>query len=494
LKTLRFYFLYLALCVVSCKVDDKILKIEESDYPKDVAKIILAKCATSGCHNTNSNQAAAGLNLDTWDDMFMGTRSGAVVIPYWHTQSSMFLFCNTYNDLGLSNIPTMPSSKNPLSREEVITLRDWIDKGAPNANGIIKFSDYAFKSKYYVATQGCDIINIIDPKLLVPMRYVKVGKTAQQESPHQIQISPDGKYWYVIFTAGTTIQKYSTFDDSFIGEVTLNNGNGGGSGNWNTLVITSNGKYAFAVDWSPQGVINYLDLENLKVLRVYNSDWLKYPHAIALHPNGKKLYVLSQSGNAMYKINIENPLYPELDNTISLDGNPLQWDASNATSLNAHDIRFTPDASKYFITCQKSNEIRVYNAINDAQLASIKVGSYPQEIVFSETTNYAFVSCTEDTITTAKRRGSVAVLDYKNNSLVTKLYAGHQPHGIAVDDANKLVIVANRNQSDDGPAPHHTSECAGRNGNIAFINLTTLEVLPKKIEVTVDPYYVSVKK
>jgi DNA-binding beta-propeller fold protein YncE len=71
---------------------------------------------------------------------------------------------------------------------------------------------------------------------------------------------------------------------------------------------------------------------------------------------------------------------------------------------------------------------------------------------------------------------------------------GHQPHGIAVDDANKLVVVANRNQSDDGPAPHHTTECAGRNGNIAFINLNTFEVLPKKIEVTVDPYYVSIKK
>lgn len=487
-------FLLIFNCLTSCKIDDRILEIEKSEYPKEVAKIIVGKCAVSGCHNSISNQAAAGLNLETWETMFKGTNSGAVVIPYWHKQSSMFLFCNTYADLGLSNLPVMPVNQDPLSREEVITLRNWIDKGAPSSNGFVKFSDYAKKSKYYIATQGCDIVNTIDPISLVPMRYIQVGKSSLQESPHQVQVSPDGKYWYVIFTAGTVIQKFSTSNDDFIGEVTLNNGNGSGSGNWNTLTITDDGKYGYAVDWSPQGIINYIDLENMQIKRVYAYDWLKYPHGIAIHPSGKKLYVLSQAGNAMYKINITDPLYPELDSTISLDGNPIQYNAANPNSLNAHDIRFTPDGSKYFITCQKSNQVRVYNATTDAQLAIINVGSYPQEVVFSNTTNYAFVTCTEDTVTNIGKRGSVAVIDYKTNSLINKLYVGHQPHGIAVDDANKLVVIANRNQSNDGPAPHHTTECAGRNGYITFFNLTTLQLLQKRIEVTVDPYYVSIKK
>ena len=69
-----------------------------------------------------------------------------------------------------------------------------------------------------------------------------------------------------------------------------------------------------------------------------------------------------------------------------------------------------------------------------------------------------------------------------------------------MDDVKKLVYVANRNSSIDGPAPQHTSVCGGRNGNVSFINLTTQTVVTnpnitiKKIEVSVDPYSVSAKQ
>ena len=67
-----------------------------------------------------------------------------------------------------------------------------------------------------------------------------------------------------------------------------------------------------------------------------------------------------------------------------------------------------------------------------------------------------------------------------------------------MSDRNRIRI--NRNSSSDGPAPHHTSVCGGRNGNVSFINLTTQSMVTnpngsiKKIEISVDPYSVSIRQ
>ena len=99
----------------------------------------------------------------------------------------------------------------------------------------------------------------------------------------------------------------------------------------------------------------------------------------------------------------------------------------------------------------------------------------------------------EDEITFPGKVGSVSVINYKTNTLVKSIYTGTQPHGIAVDDAKKLVYVANRNATTKGPAPHHTSLCGGRNGSVSVIDLNTLTLTNKKIEVSVDPYFVDIR-
>ena len=89
----------------------------------------------------------------------------------------------------------------------------------------------------------------------------------------------------------------------------------------------------------------------------------------------------------------------------------------------------------------------------------------------------------------------MAIINYQSLSLVTLIYAGYQPHGLDIDDSKGLCYVANRNRSTAGPAPHHTSSCAGRNGYLTIIDLATLMLLPDyKTELSVDPYAVAVRK
>jgi YVTN family beta-propeller protein len=457
----------------SC-VKDRTKAPDNSGYPDNVAAIIVTKCATAGCHNTTSKDGAAGLDMSTWENLMKGGKAGAAVIAYYHAQSTVFLFTNTDTLLGGVVHPTMPYNGTPLSREEVITLRDWIDAGAPDKNGFVKFSDNPQRHKIYVTNQGCDLVAVFDAESKLIMRYIPVGGDIGPETPHMVRVSDDGSFWCTSFITGAYLQKFSTVDDHLLGQVDIT------TGSWNTFALTHDGTKAFAIDFN--GRLRCVDLTNFTVLG--GEDDLQSPHGSALSADEKYLYVTGQLGNFIYKINVQDPSAPD-PNQISLNGNPV----TTSHVLDVHDIIFSPDKSKYFLSCQYSNEVRVMNAANDSLLAVIPVGVFPQEFAISTTHPYLFVTCTEDISTFSPNRGSVYVIDYNTLSVVKSVNTGWQPHGVAVDEGNGLVYVANRNATTGGPAPHHTSQCAGRNGYLTLIDLNTLELGPGfKTELSVDPY------
>jgi DNA-binding beta-propeller fold protein YncE len=477
-------FFFLAVSVISffsCRNDKGVPSYKE--YPEEIGKIIFTKCATTGCHIDQSKSAAGGLSLESWDKLFEGGNGSACVIPFRPDYSTFFYYINTFSDLGVTLKPTMPYNKPALSREEVLLMQDWINAGAPNKDGEVKFSGNAGRKKFYVTNQGCDVVTIFDQQTLLPMRYVNVGSAPGIESPHMVRISPDGEYWYVIFLAGNYLEKYSTIDDHFVGRALI------GPGYWNTFVISSDSKTAFCIDLSPTNA--KISRVNLNTLTVNTQFGFSYPHGSALNSTNDTLYVTEQTNSSkLYKIPVDDfSGYSEIN----------LYNTPPAKALNSHELRFTPDGNTYFVTCQGTSEVRAFETGTDALLAVIPVGAMPSELSFSQTTDQLFVTCMEDTLTFPGKRGSVAIINYKTRLLEKLIYTGHQPHGIEVDDEHKLVYVINRNATTDGPAPHHTGECKGRNGNVSFIDLNTLEMITsngsslKKIEISVDPYSVAIR-
>ena len=474
----------LVSCFFSTCTNDKGTP-DYNEFPDEVGKIIFTKCATPGCHTDASKGGAAGLSMESWDKLFEGGTGSACVIPYRSDYSTLFSYINTFPDLGLTLSPTMPYNKPALTREEVTILKNWIDSGAPNRACQVKFADDPNRKKFYVVNQGCDVVTVFDQKTLLPMRYINVGSTASTESPHMIRVSPDGQFWYVCFLAGQYLEKYRTSDDSFVARAFI------GTGSWNTFIISSDSQTAYCIDFSLTAAkIATVTLSSMSASTLAG---FSQPHGSALNPTNDTLYVTNQASSDIYKI-------PVVDfSAFSLVN--LYNTTPPVTTLKSHDIRFTPDGTKYFVSCQGTSEVRAMQTSNDSLLAIIPVGAFPSEISFSTSaaTPFLFVTCMEDTLSYAGKRGSVAIINYNDYS-VTSIFTGHQPHGIEVDDVKKLIYVANRNASTDGPAPHHTSVCGGRNGNVSFINLTTQTMVTnpngsiKKIEVSVDPYSVSTKQ
>ncbi len=467
----------------SCTKD--VIAAEYGDYPTDIGRIMNYKCATSGCHNTTSAGAAANLNLSSYTSLFEGSTNGSVVIPYRSDFSSLCYFINTYEDLGPKNLPTMPLNASPLSAEEVKTIKHWIDVGAPDINGKIMWADNLSRKKYYVLNQGCDVVTVIDSKTQLPMGYITVGNLPSvPESPHMIKLSHDEKYWYVIFTNNNIIQKFSTLTDELVAQTDLGKFGGQPFNNWNTFVISNDDSKAYCASWQNNSRIAVVDLNNMKLLHNYGG--FSDAHGITLNKTNDTIYVTKQSGNYIYKLDTA------FNNVNAVVLAPAGTAAiSTSGSFDPHEIVFSPDGSKYFVSCQTSNEVRVMQTAGDVFLNSITTGVNPLEMLVDRIRNKLYVSCLLDPNTNPKILGSVSAIDI-NSFAVSNYKVGYQPHGLAIDELNQRLIVVNRNTFTNGPVPHHTGNC-GRNGFLSYFNINTMQLLNKTTEVASDPYSITSK-
>jgi DNA-binding beta-propeller fold protein YncE len=472
------YCTFFLVFQTSCSKDSELLQV--NDFPTDVGRIFASKCATSGCHNSKSYLAAAGLNLTSYAKLFEGTVNGSSVIPFRSDFSSLCYFINTYDELGIKNNPTMPLNTAPLSKEEVSVIKNWIDNGAPDLDGNIMWADNLNRKKYYVLNQGCDVVTVFDADTQLPMRYITVGNNASaSESPHMIKVSPDGQFWYVIFASNNILQKYKTSNDSFVGEVSL-----GAYQNWNTIAISDNSKLGYCVSWQSDSRLAVVDLENMKLKYNIGAGNFNDAHGIALNNTNDTIYITRQTGNYIYKIDTAFSGFTEV--VLDASGIPNQ-----TSSLDPHEITFSPDGNNYFVSCQTSNEVRVFKTQGDVFLQSVPTGQYPLEFVKSVSKNKLFVSCQNEPSSNPKVKGCITMIDLTSFQS-TNYSVGYQPHGIAVDEPNSLLIVASRNIVSSGPAPHHTGNC-GRNGFVNYFDLNSMQLLDKKTEVASDPYSVSIR-
>ncbi|MCD6011398.1 MAG: beta-propeller repeat [Flavipsychrobacter sp.] len=467
----------------SCTHESKYVDVTGSNYPNDIAAIILNKCAVSGCHNNLSYANAGGLNLTTWDNLFKGTGTGATVIPYRPDFSSLCFFTNTDSSLGIALKPTMPYDRQPLSKAEYLKIRDWITAGAPDASGNIKFADDLNRSKFYVANRLCDVVTVIDAASILPMRYIDVGDGAAKY-PYCIKVAPDKKHWYVsFFTQSDFVQQFNAENDKLMVNISL------GTGVWTSFVISSDSKYGWFVDNSSPGKIVYVDLVSNAVLATYTFGGnFKYPSGIVLNEQYKKLYVGAQTGNFIYTIDIADPLSPVIQER-PIDGKST---VMHQSSVNPVELLADPQSGKCYIACIASRDIRVMDMRYDTVVNEISLYAVPACMVIAS--GKLFVSCPDDMIFFPGNRGCVVVIDLHTNAIVKRIKTGYQPYGLAVDDDRDVIAAVNANISAGGPASHHVSGCGSKNGNVTFIDVNTLELVPGKLlEVAVFPYSVSAR-
>lgn len=458
--------------------------LTKGDFPAEISGIMIRKCATEGCHDAAGAVNAANLRLDTWDELFKGSSRGAVVVPY-STQYSILLYYINQASHGNSDIvatPSMPYNQPALTKDEYNTIKNWIANGAPDANGNIPFaSDPDTRQKIYITQQVCeDLLTVVDAKSGLVMRYIPMGVTNLTEVSHNVKVSHDGRYAYVCFTSGTAIQKVDTRTDQVVQTVEI------GEGSWNVLHLSPDGTQMMVSDMANRRV-KRINATTMSEVAEYKNIFFT-PHGVTSSATFDTFYVTGQYGNLVYMF---SPTTPVLER-ISIDGKEEREGSDSLNTPDPHEIVMAPDFSKYFVTCMTSNEVRVLSVADNSVLAAIDVGTRPLEMAISAKRNLLYVTCQEDVYMklTPKSKGSVYVIDMTTYQVVKRIYGDFaQPHGITVDEQKGLLYVVSRNFSPDGPAPHHSSACNGRNGWYSIYDLNTLQPHTNlRYEITPDPY------
>lgn len=449
-------------------------------FPAAVGRIVTGTCATAGCHNVASYTAAGGLLLDTWEHLFDGGNAGAVVVPYSVDYSSLLYFINVDSTLGPVAEPTMPLNHPPLSKEEYLLIRDWIANGAPDKDGNIAFSSNApHRQKIYEIHQGCDMVAVIDAEKHVVMRYVPIGKKPYPESATYIRNSSDGNFAYVCCWYSDDVYKIDTHTDRVV--ATFNVGNSF----WSAMDISDDGKKLVLTNGDSYDLV-LINTETGEVQTHTNTGFIN-PHGITSNAAFNTFYVTSLEGNTIYKFSNGNT------EAISIDGKPRT--TTTGLTPDPYEIIMSPDYSKYYVACQNSHELRVFDASNDKLIKVIPVGTQPQGMTFASTKPYLFLSCMEDAGSNSKFKGTVYVINYNTFEIVKRISGkSYQPHTVAINTDDNSFYIFSRNQNYDGPAPHHQGPCSGRNGYYEVYDLSTLEPkVDKRFEVLVDPFVSDVR-
>jgi len=452
----------------------------DSGYPPEIENIIVNRCAISGCHNQASYSACDSLLLDTWDHMFQGDNSGAVVVAYKPEYSPLLYYLNTDSSLGPILQPLMPyQAKTPiLSKAEYQLLVDWINRGAPDKNGNIPFaSDAATRQKIYITmvkgTTGVDLMGVIDAKSGLIMRYLEIGLYPNfPELPHCVKCSSDGSNAYVVFTRSGGIQKINTETDQLVASFDANSISG--SNNWSGagLCIDSANTMLAATNYQDNNSGGAITAATPAISwQHFLYGGMTFPHAIAATRNFDTFFVTAQGGNIVYLLS--DPGVASISIVLN-GGQPTNQSVPHKTP-DPHDIIMLPDYSKFVVSCQNTYDVRLVDT-HTWKVDSIHVGFYPQELALSlnPASPYLFVSCQDDSnaATLPKYVGSVYVINYKTLSVVKVLNGNFsEPHGLAVDDRDGLLYVFSSNAS----SRIHVH--GGTNSNAGWYNIYDLKTL-----------------
>lgn len=96
-------------------------------YSQDVRPILEQNCLE--CHKMGaSGYEASGLSMESYDALMKGTRFGKVIKEGDSFTSALIMLIEGRADPSIQ----MPHGREPLSEEQIATLKAWVDQGAKN--------------------------------------------------------------------------------------------------------------------------------------------------------------------------------------------------------------------------------------------------------------------------------------------------------------------------------------------------------------------------
>ena len=99
----------------------------EVSFKGDIQPILAQSCLE--CHSAGgAGYEKSSLLMSSYEDLMKGTRFGAIIKPGDTLTSALIMLVEGRADPSIR----MPHHKDPLSKEQIGMLRNWVEQGAKN--------------------------------------------------------------------------------------------------------------------------------------------------------------------------------------------------------------------------------------------------------------------------------------------------------------------------------------------------------------------------
>jgi YVTN family beta-propeller protein len=335
-------------------------------YSKHIAPIFMSTCGGSGCHL--NGDTAGGVAVDTWEKVMEGSADyGMQVVPYSARKSHFFQHINTDTTLSQLASPRMPLSRDPLTREELLAIKRWIDEGAKNDDGEVALADPT-RARVFVAARNEGLVSVLDQSSGRVARYVDLNdQSTPGEEPYQVALSPDGSALYVSCVAAHMVKKVDARTLAPLGSVTI----GGTPGQ---IAITRDGSKLYVANgdhfFAYQSIAR-IDAATMRLIDTIGPVGLG-AQGIALSYDEHTLYTVNTEGD---DVSIVDLATGTVTHRI-----PVSYNNPVPTGLLAKREPFfgvLDHSGRYlWVTCRKSGDVRVIDLeaghVVDSLLASVR--------------------------------------------------------------------------------------------------------------------------
>jgi len=432
------------------------------DYARQVQPIFTNNCAFANCHLDGSSPSE--LVLTNFEKISEGAHHGNAVIPFEPALSHLFQHINGDSNLSPQAEPPMPYQRPRLAAADIMTISKWIKQGATDESGAPMYAD-ASEEHFIITNQSDDFLTLISSKTGLISRIVPLFAPTwpfphtPPRAPHYVTVAPDKRTAYVSLIASGLLLKIDLPSRTIVKELAL-------GGSLAHIEIVATGDKAVVSNFSNQNAIHVIDLASFTEERRINNVFYN-PHGMAVLPDGKTLFTAGNVSDLLYRIDIS------IGASQSYKLSNLTPDVGETSSkLTPYQIRFNPDDDNLYVSCSKTNEVRIWNTQSQTFIDSFQVGRSPLLMDFNSDRTELWVACKGD--------NSIAIIDVLSRSIKDVIQdLPDQPHGVKFSSDGKTVGLTCEHVSGELDQ-HHPGTRSGSPGVFVLIDAATRTIIAER--------------
>lgn len=308
----------------------------------------------------------------------------------------------------------------------------------------------------YVASEAVDLVSRVHfgPEGATVEKVIKVDpRPSENDGPHNLNISPDGRYWYTSVAHGTpngTLWKFDTATDSLVGTAVLSRFPA-------TISFSPDGEFAWVANFNLYG-----DMVPSSVSVVYTPAMQEVariptclmPHGMRVAADGSRAWMTCMMDDKVVELDpgsygITRVLLVKPGAERVLETNramqPGELDqqhghmshyapAGAGTSCAPTWVQPTADGRRLYIACNRHSEVLEVDAASLEVLRRIATGKTPY--------NLAISADGRTLVATLKGAQALSVIDLVSGKEVAQLQTSHTvPSGVQITPDGRYALV-----------------------------------------------------